>query len=333
MISAESEVIERHLDFLRGKSLLLAGAMLDDFLPQLQAQGIQTKAWSWYFHYTRDKQNAIFSAQFPAAELLPMADLIVFYWSKNKLENQFQLNQLLAQCQVGQQVLLVGENRSGIRSAEKMLAALGELHKSDSARRCSLYHFTLQKVPEFCFKDFWQQYALPQLDLTVYSLPGVFSANALDDGSALLLSTIKAPMGDVLDLGCGAGVIGSFVKKQHPRINLTMSDVHAMALESARQTLQQNGLQGEVLASDVFSEINQKFDLILSNPPFHDGRDTAYQAVTTLIEQAKWKLKSGGELRIVANSHLPYPELLNRHFGNYQILAQTNKFKVYSVRN
>ena len=111
-----------------------------------------------------------------------------------------------------------------------------------------------------------------------------------------------------------------------------MTDIHAMALESARKTLSENQLQGEVYASDVFSDVQGKFDLIISNPPFHDGIDTAYRAVTELITQAKWHLNQGGELRIVANSFLPYPELLRQHFNDYQVLAQTGKFKVYSVK-
>ena len=112
-----------------------------------------------------------------------------------------------------------------------------------------------------------------------------------------------------------------------------MTDIHAMALESARKPLSENQLQGEVYASDVFSDIEGKFDLIISNPPFHDGIDTAYRAVTELITQAKWHLNQGGELRIVANAFLPYPELLRQHFGDYEVVAQTGKFKVYSVRN
>ena len=50
-----------------------------------------------------------------------------------------------------------------------------------------------------------------------------------------------------------------------------MTDIHAMALKSAQRTLRENQLQGTVLASDVFSHVEGKFDLIISNPPFHDG--------------------------------------------------------------
>lgn len=222
-----------------------------------------------------------------------------------------------------------------MRSVEKTLAPYGEIAKIDSARRCSLYHFSLQNKPHFELKNFWRTYQHSTLEnLTIYSLPGVFSAAELDTGTELLLSTIDNKIkGKVLDLGCGAGVIGSMIKKRVPNAQITMTDIHAMALESARKTLSENQLQGKVYASDVFSDIEGKFDLIISNPPFHDGIDTAYRAVTELITQAKWHLNQYGELRIVANAFLPYPELLRQHFNDYQVLAQTGKFKVYSVKN
>lgn len=111
-----------------------------------------------------------------------------------------------------------------------------------------------------------------------------------------------------------------------------MSDIHSMALTSSERTLAENALEGEVIASDVFSHIEERFELIVSNPPFHDGINTAYQAVENLILQAKNHLTKRGELRIVANSFLPYPDLLDRAFGKHEVLAKSTKFKVYSVR-
>lgn len=328
MISLESQVLERHLAFFQNKSILFTGGIKDNFPQQLKnAKSIQI--WSWYFDYAKQQSAVDFSV-----ECHTEADLFVFYWTKNKQEVNFQLMQLLARAPIGQEVLIIGENRAGVRSVEKLLEPYGEIAKIDSARRCGLYHFCLKKQPHFDLEKYWKTYQHPALnDLKIFSLPGVFSANELDQGTMLLLSTIHNSIrGRVLDLGCGAGVIGSYLKQQNPNVELTMTDIHAMALASAKRTLAENNLQGEVLASDVFSDIQGKFDLIISNPPFHDGIDTAYQAVTDLIKQAKWYLNSGGELRIVANAFLPYPDLLDQYFGQHQVLAKTGKFKVYSVK-
>ena len=330
MISLDSQVLERHLSFFDGKSVLFAGGISDNFPQTLASKCPSIQIWSCYFDYARTQSPVNFSVEFQGE-----ADLIVYYWTKNKQEVNFQLLQLLAQAPIGQEILIIGENRCGVRSVEKTLEHYGEIAKIDSARRCGLYHFSLQNKPYFELKNFWKTYQHPTLkDLTIYSLPGVFSAAELDMGTELLLSTIDNKIkGKVLDLGCGAGVIGSMIKKRSPNAQITMTDIHAMALESARKTLSENQLQGEVYASDVFSDIEGKFDLIISNPPFHDGIDTAYRAVTELITQAKWHLNQAGELRIVANAFLPYPELLRQHFGDYEVVAQTGKFKVYSVRN
>ncbi len=344
MISVESQVLERHLALFQDKSVLFAGGINDLFPQQIQSQAKEINIWSCYFDYVKqfnsknNKSAVLFSADLTEADFNPQADLIVFYWLKNKQEVQFQLAQLLAQSKENQEILIIGENRAGVRSVEKILAPYGEIAKIDSARRCGLYHFTLKKqqnsAPHFSSENYWKTFNHQLLeDLTIHALAGVFSQQALDTGTELLLSTIDNHiLGDVLDLGCGAGVIGSLIKKRNPKANVLMTDIHACALKSAEKTLAENQLKGEVRASDVFSDISEKFDLIISNPPFHDGIDTAYRAVSELISQAKWHLKSGGELRIVANSFLPYPDLLDQHFGSHQVLAKTGKFKVYSVR-
>lgn len=326
MISLESQVLQRHLTFFDNKSVLFAGGISDDFPQQINAKSV--KIWSWYFDYAKTQHTVDF-----CLEIDTQADLVIFYWTKNKQEAQFQLMQLLANAPVGQEILIIGENRCGVRSVEKILAPYGEIAKIDSARRCGLYHFCLKHSVNFIFEKYWKAYQHMKLNgLTIYSLPGVFSANELDVGTDLLLSTLEQTIrGDVLDMGCGAGVIGAYIKQHNPKVHITMTDIHATALASAKRTLVENKLDGEVVASDIFSHITGKFDLIISNPPFHDGIDTAYRVVTELIGQAKWHLKQGGELRIVANAFLPYPDLLDQHFGSHQVLAKTNKFKVYSV--
>ena len=334
MISLESEVLHRHLPLFSQKSLLFAGGINDDFPIQVAQQAHSVTTWSCYFNYVNRMQGKS-AVHFGVEFQLPQTDLIVYYWTKNKAEVQFQLWQLLSQAPDEQQVLIIGENRSGVRSVEKMLAPYGDIAKIDSARRCGLYHFCLKKRPHFVLSDYWYSYENAALTgLKIWSLPGVFSAGELDMGSALLLSTLNRPIrGKVLDMGCGAGVIGAAIAQQNPTTQIMMSDIHAMALASAQRTLQENQLNGQVIASDVFSHVSEKFDLIISNPPFHDGIATAYQAVQQLIEGAKWHLTQGGELRLVANAFLPYPDLLDRYFGSHEVLAKTNKFKVYSVRN
>ncbi|WGE79324.1 16S rRNA (guanine(1207)-N(2))-methyltransferase RsmC [Actinobacillus equuli] len=328
MLSLESEVLSRHLPLFANKSILLFGDIRDRFVDQIKANAKSVAVFSSYFDYARQYTDVSFGLN---CEI--RAELAVFFWTKNKQECQYQLLQWLSQADVGQEMLIIGENRAGVRSVEKLLETYGDIAKIDSARRCGLYHFELKNVPQFNRKAFWKSYQLS--DLTIFALPAVFSSAELDGGTQLLLSSFNKAdrlKGKVLDLGCGAGVIGASLKQQFEKIKLTMSDIHAMALESSRRTLAENALEGAIVASDVFSNIEERFDLIVSNPPFHDGIDTAYRAVEDLIAQAKQHLNRGGELRIVANAFLPYPDLLDKAFGSHKVIAKSNKFKVYSAK-
>lgn len=172
MISLESQVLERHLSIFADKTLLFAGGVNDDFPVQIQKIAKTVTVWSWYFDYAnaQGRKSAVdFS---PVCDT--QVDVIVYYWTKNKAEVQFQLMQLLANGRDNQEILIVGENRCGVRSAEKMLSAFGDIGKIDSARRCGLYHFRLKKRPHFDINAYWKTYRNPKLDaLTVYSLPGV----------------------------------------------------------------------------------------------------------------------------------------------------------------
>lgn len=255
-------------------------------------------------------------------------DTLIYYWPKNKPEAQFQLMNLLSLLPVGCDIFVVGENRSGVRSAEQMLEAYAPLNKVDSARRCGLYHGRLEKQPSFDAGTFWDAY---QLDgLTIKTLPGVFSRDGLDVGSKLLLSTLTPhTKGKVLDVGCGAGVLATVLASHSPKVRLTLCDVSAPAVEASRATLAANGFEGEVFASNVFSDVTGRFDMIISNPPFHDGIETSLEAAQTLIRGAVRHLNSGGELRIVANAFLPYPKVLDETFGFHEVIAQTGRFKVY----
>ena len=101
-----------------------------------------------------------------------------------------------------------------MRSVEKTLAPYGEIAKLTLlvVAVYIIFHSKINRTLNL--KNFWRTYQHSTLEnLTIYSLPGVFSAAELDTGTELLLSTIDNKIkGKVLDLGCGAGVIGSMIK-------------------------------------------------------------------------------------------------------------------------
>ncbi|WP_252145330.1 16S rRNA (guanine(1207)-N(2))-methyltransferase RsmC [Yokenella regensburgei] len=328
--SPASEVLLRHSDDFEQSRILFAGDMQDTLPASFESAA--SRAHTQQFHHWQDLSrqmgdNVRYSLVAEAADVAD-CDTFIYYWPKNKPEAQFQLMNILSLLPVGTDVFVVGENRSGVRSAEQMLAEYCPLNKIDSARRCGLYHGRLEKQPTFDANAYWGDYTHDAL--TIKTLPGVFSRDGLDVGSQLLLSTLTPhTKGKVLDVGCGAGVLAVSLASHSPKVRLTLCDVGAAAVEASKATLAANGIEGEVLASNVFSEINGRFDMIISNPPFHDGLQTSLDAAQTLIRGAVRHLNSGGELRIVANAFLPYPKVLDETFGFHEVIAQTGRFKVY----
>ena len=325
-----SEVILRHSDEFIARRVVFAGDLQDDLPAQLETA--LSKVHTQQYHHWQNLSRAMGErAQYSlvaSAEMVSDCDTLVYYWPKNKPEALFQLQNILSLLPVGCDIFVIGENRSGVRSAEQMLAPWATLVKIDSARRCGLYHGRLDSQPAFDADSFWGEYTLDEQ--IIKTLPGVFSRDGLDIGSDLLLSTFTPhTKGKVLDVGCGAGVLATLLASHSPKVRLWLTDVSAAAVEASKATLAANQLEGEVFASNVYSDVTGRFDLIISNPPFHDGMQTSLDAAQTLIRGAAKHLNNGGELRIVANAFLPYPNILDETFGSHEVLAQTGRFKVY----
>lgn len=177
-------------------------------------------------------------------------------------------------------------------------------------------------------------YDLPDGELEVYTQPGVFSWEALDDGTRYLLETLdlnKIPAGaKVLDMGCGTGVIGAWLAQQGA--DVTLVDDNLLAVGCAKRTLAHHNLQGRVLASNVFSQLaGEKYDLILSNPPFHKSFDVNTNVPHQLITQASDYLNPQGRLIMVANVFLKYDMLAREHFKSVSI-QDNERYKIIEAR-
>ncbi|MWN90023.1 16S rRNA (guanine(1207)-N(2))-methyltransferase RsmC [Gilliamella sp. Pra-s65] len=333
-----SQVLERHQEFFYDKNVIIAGDIQDSYPAMMSAN--QVKIHCTQFHtYLRLKNSArgkyTYFSLLPEAELYAGMDTLIYYWPKTKSEAQFQLSYLLNNMPKGSDIFIIGENRTGVKSVEALLNEFGTIQKIDSARRCGLYHFQAEDRLAFDLNEWWLSYHLTieNQDIEIKSLPGVFSQKSLDTGSELLLNALiehsDIIKGNVLDVGCGSGILSTVIGKLYPEITLTLSDVSSAAIASSQATLNNNNVKATVVASDVFSNLNDKYHLIVSNPPFHDGKQTDYTAVNTLIKEAKKHLKLNGYLCIVANSFLPYQTILDETFKSVEVIAQTTKFKVY----
>lgn len=326
-----SEVLLRQAELFQG-SLLLAGLPADDLLGRLP----DARGWCWHAG-----DQAALDARFEGrthfgvnAPEQAFESAVLFLPKARDLTN-YMLNALASRL-AGRELFLVGEKRSGIEAAAKQLSPFGRARKLDSARHCQLWQVTVEDAPQpQDLEGLAQHYEIEMEDgpLKVVSLPGVFSHGRLDRGSALLLQHIdKLPSGNLLDFGCGAGVLGAAVKRRYPHNNVIMLDVDAFATASTRLTLVANGLEAEVLTGDGIDAAPMGLSTILSNPPFHVGVHTDYKATENLLRKARQHLKSGGELRLVANSFLKYQPIIEEHFGVCAIKAEGNGFRIYRAK-
>ncbi|MCF7500670.1 MULTISPECIES: methyltransferase [unclassified Pseudoalteromonas] len=335
-----SLLLLRNEDELVGKSILVVNFEQDGFLRELTALNPDAKITAFSYNHA----NAMYASKIAGVHAvvdhtIPNGnyDLVIYYYPKAKPEALMCLDNIRAVCHQDAQLFVVGENKSGVKSAEKQLKDYsGFSNKIDSAKHCILYLFSeLTLNNSFDISRYHKQFQVKTNDLefTAISVPGVFNHGALDVGTAVLLN--NAPhinTGKVLDFACGAGVIATYLGLKQPELEFVCSDVSALATYATEQTLALNNLKGEALLSDGLENISGKFDLIISNPPFHTGIATDYSIAEAFLANAKQHLTKQGSLTIVANSFLKYPPILEAQFASFNTDFKNTKFAVYSAK-
>lgn len=174
---------------------------------------------------------------------------------------------------------------------------------------------------------------------------GVFSSGRIDPASQLLIEAMRSaatPDGrtpsQVVDLGCGNGVLGLAVSLAYPESALHFSDVSYLAVESARSTwlsawgdkreasfAVQDGLRAP---SNDRPVTPTEVDLVVNNPPFHEGHLRGDEIAWRMFADSHRVLRKGGALLVVGNRHLGYHSKLKRRFGNCETVLSNQKFVV-----
>lgn len=112
-------------------------------------------------------------------------------------------------------------------------------------------------------------------DFSIYSDNGVFSKDRFDYGTRVLLNSVDIDKlsGNVLDLGCGLGVVGIILGTFNKGINIDMVDINERAIDLAKNNLVLNNIKANVFVSDIYSNIDNKYDFIITNPPIRAGKN------------------------------------------------------------
>ncbi|QQX80889.1 methyltransferase [Shewanella sp. KX20019] len=338
MLTNASQALLRNSDLVNGQSVLVLNYE-GDILPKAlldSASSVSALALDFHHHlimqpHTASNLQLFFGHQLPNQDCF---DSVIVYFPKAKALAPYLFNLAAKHLKPQGQLIVVGENKGGVKSLPKLLPDyFDKAFKADNARHCIVFTSELNRqAPEIKMQDWYSKYQLqtPQGEITICNMVGVFSEKRLDDGTKLLLENLPKMRGTVLDFGCGAGVIAAALLTAQPELKLECVDINAMALASCELTLQANGLNADVFASDGMAQTSKTYDGIISNPPFHDGLNRLTTIATDFVKASAANLSKGGLFNIVANRHLPYSDCIAENFGCVNVNAENNRYKIYS---
>ncbi|RUO75832.1 class I SAM-dependent methyltransferase [Idiomarina seosinensis] len=286
-------------------------------------------AAAWCFHAGHAQHWSVHYCQ-PEPPALESYQGVLLIVAKEQPLNQYVLQQLLSLAP-GRPIWLAGEKRGGVASLVKKLPkGYQAAQKVASGNHCQLYQTSILEPTTAPPLDSYLHSVnveLPDCKLQLQSLPGVFSRERLDAGTELLLTALPAKLpGPITDFACGNGVIAA-VLQQRQQPQLTLTDVNPMAIAAAQINL--TGANCTFYLNDGLPEELPPQNCIVSNPPFHTGLKTDYSIARQFIQSAYAKLRNKGQLYIVANRFLPWPDAIQQVFGNCQTIADNGKFCVY----
>lgn len=167
-------------------------------------------------------------------------------------------------------------------------------------------------------------------ELTLITDNGVFSKKGLDFGTRSLLETIDNVSGQVLDFGCGYGPIGIYLKKTY-NVEVDAVDVNVRAMNLAKKNAELNKTNINIFESNIYENVNKKYDYIVTNPPIRVGKKILYQ----ILFEAKEHLNVNGELWLVIHKDQGAKSLVKDLEKEYKVeIKNKNKgFYIICARN
>jgi 16S rRNA (guanine1207-N2)-methyltransferase len=180
-------------------------------------------------------------------------------------------------------------------------------------------------------KEARQQHDAMLPDDTSPLVPAGFASGKLDEGTQLLLEALEVHTTDAaLDIGCGSGFIGIHIARLARKGSVTMVDASLAAVDAAQQSVEQSGLQNIVVlpSNGAQAVLAQRFDLVVTNPPFHLGGIQTTQLAERFIREAAQVLRLRGRFYLVANRFLKYEPAMRACFKLVEEVSGNTRYKV-----
>lgn len=279
---------------------------------------------------------------------------VFFRVAKEKPLNLYWINQAFERLAVNGKLVFVGNKNDGVKSiikhAENRFNTKAKLtkHKPDAILA------TLEKLQEQHtntplddrnyteLRSIGSQNAIaetPVSKMDFYSKPGVFGWDKIDQGSQLLvdglstfLHSVKTKPKRMLDLGCGYGYITAMAAQLNEFDEIVATDNNATALLAAEKTFAENGINAKCMATDAGEQITKPFDLILCNPPFHQGFSVDGGLTQKFLANTKRLLSKDGHAIYVVNAFIGVEKLANQIGLHTRLITDNKQFKVIELK-
>lgn len=267
------------------------------------------------------------------------APLVLLLAPRQRLEARALLARAVAAAAPGGLVVVALANLEGARSLEGDLAALIGPPESRSKHKCRVFWGRVEAARlDAALAAEWAALdrPRPEAESGLLTRPGLFAWDRVDAGSALLAAQLPAALaGRAADLGAGVGYLSAALLRRCPGLeSLDLYEAEKRALDLARQNLagRQASVALDFLWHDVTRGLPRRYDTIVSNPPFHRGRQARSDLGQAFIAAAAAALAPGGSFWLVANRHLPYETALREGFAELRTAADEGGYKVIEAR-
>lgn len=271
-----------------------------------------------------------------AARDWPQADhydgaLVRLPKSKDALEMALHASASLLQ--PGASIVVFGGNDEGIRSADKRLALVADEVGVVVSRHHARVIIGRRRGDIAGLKRAlgdWRQVREIEIDGRLrswVSYPGTFAKGGLDDGTAFLIANLPAfePGCRVLDFAAGTGVIAAAILGRVPDAVVGMIEADALGLAAARE----NAPGARAVPGDRLGAAGREaYDVIISNPPIHDGTAESRAVLDRLITEAPGYLRAGGRLILVVQRRVSVMATLSAALAEPKVIADNGRFTV-----
>ena len=231
--------------------------------------------------------------------------LVLLLPPRQRDEARVLLAQAVRRAGNGGVVVACQPNNEGARSGEADLARLAGNVQSRSKHKCRVYWCRIDDARvDRMLLDGWQALDAPRpiADGRWTSRPGLFAWDRVDAASALLVERLPAGLhGRVADLGAGYGYLAAEVVRRCADVEaIDLYEAEQRAEEPARANLAQacRDAGRDVAVAfhwhDVARGLADRYDAIVSNPPFHQGRADQPELGRAFIEVAAAALEADG---------------------------------------